>query len=354
MARTHAVAWVAADSPPASGAPIACQRLAALSAQQHKLLLTAMRCQPRLQARVLGWTMILQTARCADLHHWRLAAPSKAMLVVVPAVFAACWAPVVAPALHQAFASANSWLWIELSFKMATHLCHFTLSLFLLVDPSSPSALSRKCRSVTTGALTGTLNICTVEGVSTGTALSSFPIQNASVPTGRCTKPSDCGIGMLCSYDDASTPLSSTCICDPATGRDVCMPLGVCVAPPCTKCQNCLTAAGASVAEERNLTEPSKTAVCQDLAALTFASSGQCTAITTKYITPSGSPGFIGLRAGALCSLVGQCEALPASCTLTALVGSVNVTGTLDLCTAEGIQGGTPVMPGVCSRVTVT
>jgi hypothetical protein len=79
-----------------------------------------------------------------------------------------------------------------------------------------------------------------------------------------------------------------------------------------------------------------------------YSSSSVCQFVIQSYIMPAGSSGYFGLRPGAVCSSLGECCGLPASCKLT--VGPVpsapltNVTGGLDMCSAEGIVGGSPLM----------
>jgi hypothetical protein len=68
-----------------------------------------------------------------------------------------------------------------------------------------------------------------------------------------------------------------------------------------------------------------------------------CTAINTNYVSAAGVSGLFGLRAGSLCKALEQCTDLPADCRLRAAVAGTNITAALDLCTAEGIVGGTPV-----------
>jgi hypothetical protein len=66
-----------------------------------------------------------------------------------------------------------------------------------------------------------------------------------------------------------------------------------------------------------------------------------CDDVSSRYSTPTAtSSGYFGLRAGALCSALQQCSNIPSTCRLTA--GSANVNASsLDLCSAEGVAGGT-------------
>jgi hypothetical protein len=73
-----------------------------------------------------------------------------------------------------------------------------------------------------------------------------------------------------------------------------------------------------------------------------------CADINTAYVSAAGMSGLFGLRAGSLCKALAQCTDLPADCRLRAAVGGANVTAALDLCTAEGIVGGSPVSSECC------
>jgi hypothetical protein len=68
-----------------------------------------------------------------------------------------------------------------------------------------------------------------------------------------------------------------------------------------------------------------------------------CAGINTAYVSAAGMSGLFGLRAGSLCKALDHCTGLPAECRLRAAVGSANITAALDLCTAEGVVGGSPV-----------
>jgi hypothetical protein len=68
-----------------------------------------------------------------------------------------------------------------------------------------------------------------------------------------------------------------------------------------------------------------------------------CTGINIAYVTAAGMSGLFGLRAGSFCKALDYCTGLPAECRLRAAVGGANITAALDLCTAEGVVGGSPV-----------
>lgn len=81
-----------------------------------------------------------------------------------------------------------------------------------------------------------------------------------------------------------------------------------------------------------------------------YSANAVCQFVTQSYIMPSGSSGYFGLRPGAVCSSLGECSALPADCRLRVTDGAplLNVTGALDMCSAEGIVNGS-ALPGVAT-----
>jgi hypothetical protein len=50
---------------------------------------------------------------------------------------------------------------------------------------------------------------------------------------------------------------------------------------------------------------------------------------------------FFALRAGALCTAMQRCINVPQTCVLKMLVGTANISAALDMCSAEGVAGGT-------------
>lgn len=139
--------------------------------------------------------------------------------------------------------------------------------------------------------------------------------------------------------DPTLTP-NRVCMCNSATGADSCVPLGQCKVRPCNKCQACLNDMAPAIATEMaKNTSRVFTAACASVVGKYPA----CTDISAAYISATGMSGLFGLRAGSLCKALGQCTDLPAGCTLREAVAGANVTAALDLCSAEGIVGGTPV-----------
>jgi hypothetical protein len=187
---------------------------------------------------------------------------------------------------------------------------------------------------------------CTGEGVSSGAALTvstlTYTADKRVYGTGRCIADADCNstIGEFCSMDNAPAP-TRVCMCSSTTGSDSCVPLGQCKVRPCNKCQACLDDMAVAIAAEMAKNESrDNTAACATANAVMYPG---CTAINTAYISAVGLSGLFGLRAGSLCKALDYCTGLPAECRLRAAVGSANITAALDLCTAEGIVGGSPV-----------
>lgn len=175
-------------------------------------------------------------------------------------------------------------------------------------------------------------SICTKEGVTSGSALSDGALsyylskQNYS-NTGNCVADADCATGSFCNL--AAPGSSWTWTCNPTTGLDTSQPLGKCEQRPCDKCQACLTGMSSRIRAQLNASSPNTDAVC---------TIDGCTSAFKDYLR--GAINF-GFRAGALCRALRQCTDLPTTCALRAVVRGRNITSNLDLCTAEGVVGGT-------------
>lgn len=205
--------------------------------------------------------------------------------------------------------------------------------------------------SLSDGTLTGSFSLCTREGLTTGSSLADYPLTNITKPLGKCVTSSDCNTagGEYCNRQDPS----SACACAPATGQDSCTPIGRCELTPCSRCQRCISALQDAVQAQllsSGSTRPSATAIasafggaCFSLAASAgYDASSACGFVANSYIVPVANSGYFGLRPGAVCSTLGQCASLPTDCRLrtTALAPLLNITGSLDMCSAEGIAGG--------------
>lgn len=185
--------------------------------------------------------------------------------------------------------------------------------------------------------------------------MQNYPINTTyTLGAGKCISNADCNTasGFECKMPLPGQPVDQVCFCNPATGRDVCTPTGTCTATACQVCQTCLDVVNPVIRTElsKNDSAPSITAACN--AAQTklsgIAAPADCPSITPRYLTAveGKSTGYFGLRAAALCSALGRCANVPTTCQLRAEVARTNITGALDLCTAEGIVGGSAVFQG--------
>lgn len=220
------------------------------------------------------------------------------------------------------------------------------------------AALAAAATSLSNGTISGAFSLCTAQGIAgSGSALPGYPIDNITKPAGTCAADSDCNTasGQFC---DKAQPTSS-CACAASTGQDSCTSLGVCRLTPCARCQRCVSRMQGAVRAQLSATgttKPSQVQItgafnnmCEAYAGLGgYSASTVCQFVITSYIMPTGSSGYFGLRPGAVCSSLGECSALPADCRLRVPDGAplANVTGGLDMCSAEGVASGSP-LPGV-------
>lgn len=199
---------------------------------------------------------------------------------------------------------------------------------------------------MTVAGKVGRYSMCTKQGLDNGDALPGSPINTTyTLGTNQCATSSDCDTtsGYECRMPLPGQDLTSVCYCDASTGRDMCTPVGTCQLTACQVCQNCLDAANPIITAQLNTSSPSKVAAC-NAAATPATAAADCTNLV-KYFTESAtSTGLFGLRAAAVCSGLKKCT--QASCQLRAAVAGVNKTAAIDLCTAEGIVGGTQIAQG--------
>lgn len=220
----------------------------------------------------------------------------------------------------------------------------------------------RGCASTVRCSLTVTstpspFSLCTKEGVVSGSEVAAYPINTTyTLPAGKCVTGADCNTagGYECKYPMPGQTVEQVCHCNAATGRDVCTPIGTCTLTPCQECQNCLDVVNPVIKTELNKNESipnPRIAPCNEAQTkLSNVAPTFCDSIKTKYLTAEDgkSTGYFGLRAAVLCSALGKCVKIPATgCDLKAEVVGVNKTGALDLCTAEGIVGGSAVQQGM-------
>lgn len=184
----------------------------------------------------------------------------------------------------------------------------------------------------------GQIDTCTVKGIQDATdALTvgadqfklTVPVYNNRSKDEGCFTDADCKSGLYCNLDQPTQAWS----CDAATGVDSFKQQGTCKQTPCDICQACLDTMNSKIKVElkKNATDRSHTVACEQKVACN-------TDFKNKYIAPE--KGYFGLRAGALCAALGECKELPTTCILKAAVNTANITGKIDLCTAEGVAGG--------------
>lgn len=260
----------------------------------------------------------------------------------------------------------------------------------LLAGECKPVNLTGVTLSLASGQ-NGTFSRCTQEGVSPGAAVSGYPtVLNTTVAAGKVAcraQFNNCTAEEFCNFAGAT----DSCTCDEATGKEACVQLGVCQKTPCSVCQTCLT----TMRDTQNITTGyTSTFTSAPRCPTIMGSADPCTAIATKYFpgefsgatrlaahslvvqavtefdithvslqlvnlnlaavcflpfaVAAVSPipnAFFALRAGAVCTAMQSCTGLPATCTVplkaTSIVTpAVNITGSLDLCTREGLTGG--------------
>ena len=193
--------------------------------------------------------------------------------------------------------------------------------------------------SVFIGALQD-LDYCTVEGFGGATSLPGVSL-SSKWPPGACQYDETCtavGSGLLCN----KTSTMKFCTCD--KGVDICVELGQCQPTPCTTCQTCLQAM-ASRFVASNLYQPTETLVSNfnvSCMGLQLAADAQTCQAVTGELSSALPNGNFGRRAGLLCKVMGQCDAaaLEGCSLMVAFPGQKNVTGTLDLCTVQGVLEG--------------
>ncbi|KAF6254423.1 hypothetical protein COO60DRAFT_1665172 [Scenedesmus sp. NREL 46B-D3] len=244
-----------------------------------------------------------------------------------------------------------------------------------LGECSSSVAADSACRIVTGGnaTLTGQLDACTVEGVSTGVQVQGT-FTGTGMPPGACVLDSDCDSSSSCSSDQVTT------ICRCMGGTDSCDSLSTCkarpapppppapvaVVSPCKRCESCLKEVqGLSAAQGVAASTDAVTISGRFLAACTssFARGDTLLCREVSSAIAFSYQGNLAKRAGALCKRLGNCtDDLTAAGSTCTLAASTQLSGRLDLCTREGVAGATGVAgvlsstaglePGTCQSTT--
>jgi hypothetical protein len=194
--------------------------------------------------------------------------------------------------------------------------------------------------------VTTDVDLCTQEGVVGGSQVANTLGTSVLGPQ-QCVTSADCNNPeMMCSL---STNAFEACIC--SQGLDSCKQVGSCVPTPCKACSNCLhqyrTFATANMYQTNSsIVATNFMAFCSRSRNLSGAPCNATAAVVRG--SPSGNS---GKRAALVCQQMGQCVPanFDASCVLrNKLLGMETqlVAPTLDLCTLEGLNGGT-TLPGI-------
>lgn len=143
------------------------------------------------------------------------------------------------------------------------------------------------------------LDMCTVEGVFGGKAVADI---SGKAPAGSCKATADCtSPGTFCSM--AST--TRVCSCLSSTGVVSCETLGRCEPTACQVCSNCITAMQGHVTDARSKTTADVATAFQ--ATCTSQSNTELMCAASAMFISTSNTGNLGRRAGALCSMMGEC-----------------------------------------------
>lgn len=183
--------------------------------------------------------------------------------------------------------------------------------------PTNMTTLPSTCVIVTSASSTApnvtnaNFDLCTMDGWSTGAKVQSpsmYPNTSVPWPAGTCngtSGPGSCNatLGQLCSY----AANRQFCTCDPATGKDVCKPMGDCVTVGCRECNTCISRTIPWIATRINVTDASVLGAdwSTHCASIPGSTSALCEAIKTAILASHN--GNLAKRAGNLCSRL-NCE----------------------------------------------
>lgn len=151
----------------------------------------------------------------------------------------------------------------------------------------------------------GSLDTCSLTGVTVGPVVPGVFATGASVPEGACASTQPCMVdGFRCSYAAGAQ------FCKCSGGVDTCTPLGECYETSCTACQDCLTKVNGFVASQLRNTDVAATATafrafCNSQ--LPRATNSDC--LLTAEAIRTSPYGNLGKRAATLCAWV-KCESL--------------------------------------------
>jgi len=221
-------------------------------------------------------------------------------------------------------------------------LCSSSLSSSCLVDV----VVSSSTRQIAAALLDN----CTVEGLPGGSLVPGGVRTLTPLPIGKCTSASQCGDP---AHFSCSTNKATACACS-SDGQDTCVELAECQATEYGVCSSCVAqmlrltqqfaAASAPATSNSTLVAERWSNFCNANSAYNTSTCGGVMAQIS-----SSFAGSLGKQAGRLCHLLGSCTTSMAAdgCPIiTQLLTGQQVRQTLDLCTLEGVTGGSRV-PGV-------
>lgn len=180
------------------------------------------------------------------------------------------------------------------------------------------------------------LDACTVDGLPGG-ALVPGVSASVDVPAGKCLGASDADVGQVCSFAGGQQ------LCTCKGGKDTCARLGTLVQTDCGRCSQCVSQAAAFTTAQQDTPDAQLAAAWTTFCTGPLARAPAACAAVADAI--SANP-RVGRRAGLLCGLLKDC-AQAAGKEPCGVKVQTNATGTktgpLDMCTVEGIEGGTAV-----------
>jgi hypothetical protein len=233
--------------------------------------------------------------------------------------------------------------------KRAGGMCR-DLQLCPTTMPSNCTLLVRSAAGTLFTAPATQLDLCTVEGVPSGSQLPGVVLPG-TLPAGGCWNDTSCGSPDL-RCDQTGSQQVRSC----SGGVDSTTPAGKCVNTTCAICKGCLqTMLDTFVLPKQyvNGTELA-TAFRSACQALYGATPAACDQVAQGFTSNSATPeavttaATLARRAGALCAALGAaggCSAdVDASCRASLALPTGRLNGTLDKCTVEGVAGGN--LPG--------
>jgi hypothetical protein len=254
--------------------------------------------------------------------------------------------------------AANTLSANPLSLRRAGMICK-TLGECVQTDITAAGACN--LRSAGINGTNGVVDLCSVEGVTSGTDLPHTT--RAGLPAGMCDTAADCPGGDTAIYDCTKTAPKDFYKCTPSAGTDVLRQLGTCTLKPKVACEYCLRdfAGWAVTANTAPYTDDSL--VTPDLLAAEFYQN--CTAVVTlardvascraaAQGIATSYRGNKGRRAGAICLMLQECNPMALAGATVVPTGSGLTAAAFSQCTQQGSAVSTAVtgFPTTCSLAT--